>query len=92
MGVVVAFVRDSMNNSLINISDVEFKLGYPLLGVAPLIKSEQGEKRRRLISKPIKDVPEGRFLEAMRSILYITGLVLSGKPNKTIMVTSSLSL
>ncbi|QUM75748.1 polysaccharide biosynthesis tyrosine autokinase [Moritella sp. 24] len=89
VGLIVSFVRDAMDNSLRDIGNVELKLGYQLLGVVPLLKSGNSGGEHKLISKPFKEVQEHSFIEAMRSLH--TGIVLSGKANKTLMVTSSLS-
>lgn len=88
-GVFFAFVRDALNNRLTNIDDVEHKLGYPLLGVVPLIKSPHYRPQSRLISIPNGNVRERRFLEAIHSLR--AGLFLNSKLSKTVMVTSSLS-
>ncbi|MGP8307966.1 GumC family protein [Vibrio sp. YIC-376] len=88
-GVFISFVRDAMDNRLTNIGDVELKLGYQLLGVVPMLETKQSKQPNLLLNKLRDDVPERRFLEAMHSLR--AGIILSEKPNKTVMVTSSLS-
>lgn len=89
-GVFISFVRDSMDNRLTNIGDVELKLGYQLLGAVPMLETHQSEQKPIFLLNKMKgDVPERRFIEAMHSLR--AGIILSEKPNKTIMVTSSLS-
>ncbi|WGY46808.1 polysaccharide biosynthesis tyrosine autokinase [Vibrio sp. ABG19] len=88
-GVFLAFVRDAMSNRLTNAVDVECKLGYPLLGVVPMVKNPHHEPRPKLISQRNGDLRERRFLEAIHSLR--AGIFLKGKLNKTVMVTSSLS-
>ncbi|MDX1301623.1 polysaccharide biosynthesis tyrosine autokinase [Photobacterium sp.] len=87
-GVIVAFVRDALDNSLTNIADVELKLKYPLLGVVPLLRNH---RKQQLISYSQNDAKARRFNEAIRSIH--TGIAISAmtKPNKTLMITSTVS-
>ncbi|WP_319534181.1 polysaccharide biosynthesis tyrosine autokinase [uncultured Vibrio sp.] len=90
-GVFISFVRDSMDNRLTNIGDVELKLGYQLLGVVPMLETKQTKQQPALLLNKFSedDAPERRFIEAMHSLR--AGIILSEKPSKTIMVTSSLS-
>ncbi|PSW03724.1 GumC family protein [Photobacterium lipolyticum] len=87
-GVIIAFVRDALDNSLTNIADVELKLKYPLLGVVPLLRNY---RKKQLISHSQNDAKARRFNEAIRSIH--TGIAISAmsKPNKMLMITSTVS-
>ena len=84
LGVVIAFLLDSLDSTLKSPSDLQDRLHQPLLGILPILKEKDGS--------PIsvyKDKPLSQFSEAVNTIR--TGMVLSGidNPHKITIVTST---
>jgi len=88
LGVLLAFLLESLNKTFRSSREVEEKLGQPLLGVLPLMKA--GKKDRTAGAFALVNDNESGFAEAIRTIR--TGLVLSGldNPHKVILLTSSI--
>ncbi len=87
-GVVLALLRESLNNTIRNPAEVELKLQTPLLGILPLQKL-----KRKDVDKPLlafHNDNRSNFSEAIRSIR--TGVVLSGLDSqyKIAVITSSI--
>lgn len=82
----LAFLLEKLNDTIKAAADVESKIGLPLLGILPLVKS--GLNRADMV-KLFKDSKDRSFSEALRTIR--TAVVLSGldNPHKVILVTSS---
>lgn len=86
LGVLLAFLNESLDRTIKNSEDVEVKLGQANLGLLPKMKQAKGSGCPVF---PILDPQFTGFAESIRTIR--TGLVLSGldNPHKIILVTSS---
>jgi len=84
-GVCVAYVLELFNNTIHGSSDVEEKIGLPLLGLLPLLSVEASKR----VGLALNDDTERSFAEAIRTIR--TGISLSNldDPPSVILVTSS---
>jgi succinoglycan biosynthesis transport protein ExoP len=82
----LAFLLEKLNDTIKAAADVESKIGLPLLGILPLVKS--GLNRQEMV-KLFRDGADRSFSEALRTIR--TAVILSGldDPHKIILVTSS---
>lgn len=85
VGVALAFLQDSLNNTVRTPDDVESKLRVAMLGFLPLVKNN---KSANAFEGFISD-STGNFAEAIRTIR--TGLMLSSldEPHKITVITSS---
>jgi succinoglycan biosynthesis transport protein ExoP len=85
VGVALAFLQDSLNNTVRTPDDVEGKLRAAMLGFLPLVKNN---KSTNAFEGFISD-SKGNFAEAIRTIR--TGLMLSSldEPHKITLITSS---
>ncbi|WP_317704646.1 polysaccharide biosynthesis tyrosine autokinase [Methylomarinovum caldicuralii] len=87
LGVLIAFLREYLDNTVKTEEDVEKKIGLPLLGVTPLLDSKE------LHGSPPEHVylngQPHKFVEAVNYIR--TGVLFSNldRPPQTIMITSS---
>lgn len=84
-GIGAAFLLEQLSNTIRSSSDVEDKLGLPLLGSVPTL----GRRASKRAGTALFAEEEKRFGEAIRTIR--TGLTLSDldDPHKVILVTSS---
>ncbi len=77
MGVLLAFLRDYLDQTVKTPEDVETKLDVPVLGMLPLIKASKSERLQvKTLAKFAIDQPQSGFAEVVRTIR--TGLMLSG--------------
>jgi capsular exopolysaccharide synthesis family protein len=85
LGCGIAILLDILDNTVKNPDDVEEKLGAPLLGTLPKMKSNKKGEFEQFWQKP-----QGQFAEALRTVR--TGVVLSSldNPAKVILVTSTI--
>lgn len=85
LGAALAFLSDTLNNTVRTPDDVEDKLHAPMLGFLPLVKSN---KREEAFEGFLSD-KHSNFAESIRTIR--TGLLLSGleASHKITVVTSS---
>lgn len=88
LGVVLSFLKESLNNTIQNPADVEEKLLTPLLGILPMQKLKKSEVDKPLLA--FHHDNRSNFSEAIRTIR--TGVVLSGLDSdyKIAVVTSSI--
>ena len=86
LGVMLAFLKEIIDNTVRNPDDVRNRLGQQLLGVLPLLKDKKERSEAAAIFS--KD-SRSTFAESIRTIR--TGIVLSGldSPHKILVVTSS---
>ncbi|MDQ6970764.1 MAG: polysaccharide biosynthesis tyrosine autokinase [Mariprofundus sp.] len=86
LGLLLAFLTESLNKTIKSTEEVESKLGQSNLGMLPLM--DMGKKGSNAAFQ-ILDAKQTGFSEAIRTIR--TGLVLSNldNPHKIILVTSS---
>ena len=84
LGCGIAVLLDLLDNTIKSPDDVQEKLGAPLLGAIPKVKSDEKGGFEQFW-----DNPQSHYAEAIRTIR--TGVVLSGldKPSKIILVTST---
>ncbi|MBC3767651.1 polysaccharide biosynthesis tyrosine autokinase [Neptunicella marina] len=85
-GIMVAVFSDAFNRGIRSVEDVENTLGQRLLGLIPL------QKYRRSKNLPIRRFFEKKhyqFSEAIRTLRTSIMLLRADKPNKVILVTSS---
>jgi len=86
LGVVLAFVKDALDNTFKTPDTIEEKLKLPALGITPTVQKKKG------VAKPEEqylDDPRSPFSESINTIR--TGLLFSDidNPPKTILITSS---
>ncbi|MCP3852807.1 MAG: polysaccharide biosynthesis tyrosine autokinase, partial [Gammaproteobacteria bacterium] len=88
LGVILAFLKESLSNTLCDPADIEAKLSVPLLGILPLQKLKKSEANKPLLE--FHNENKSDFSEAIRSIR--TGVVLSGLDSdyKIAVITSSI--
>ncbi|WP_027856292.1 GumC family protein [Marinobacterium jannaschii] len=86
-GVMMAFLLEALNNTVRSSGDIETKLGMPVLGLLPLLKSSR--KNRHPSYNQYLDDSQSGFSESVRTIR--TGLMLSSldNPHKVVAVTST---
>ena len=86
-GVMLAFLKDMLDNTIKVAAEVEAKLGQPVVGVLPLIKLKKNEDVS--ISEAVLSAGQHGFSEAVRTTR--TSIALSGidKPMKRLVFTSS---
>jgi capsular exopolysaccharide synthesis family protein len=85
LGLLLAMVLESMSKGFRTQEQVERLLSLPVLAALPEVSGSSRTRRRaadRVVSKPMSS-----FAEAVRGLQL--GLVLSGKPPKVVVVTSS---
>ncbi len=88
LGVLVAFLKEHLDNTLKTTEDVEKKLGLPTLGTLPVIK--KSELKNWVPEKVVLEGVTSSFSEAVSHLR--TGILFSDMdaPPKTILVTSAL--
>ncbi len=89
LGVLLAFLHESLDKTIKSPKDIEDRLGQPILGLLPIIRANQKDRDAHVFA--MLNDEETAYAEAMRTIR--TGLVLSSldNPHKVILVTSSMS-
>lgn len=90
LGVMLAFLRDMLDNTVHSPAEVEERLGSTTLGVIPFIKRDsKAAKNKELAYMGFADDSHSNFSESLRTIR--TGIMLSAldNPYKLIEVTSS---
>lgn len=87
LGVLIALLRDRLDNTLKTSEDVESRLQQPILTTLPLL--EKRDIERTETARIFIDQPTSIYAEAIRSAR--TGVLLSGidLPRRTLVVTSS---
>jgi succinoglycan biosynthesis transport protein ExoP len=89
-GLGVAFLLDSLDNTVKSAKDVEEKLKRPLLGIVPLLKAQALGAASTIAKSDETRETDPRFAEAMRTIRTAISLDNLDKPHKIILVTSSI--
>ena len=88
-GIVAAFLDESLNNTLRSSQDVEDKLELPMLGMLPLMETEQARDRS---SQPAFFRPDaGDFREATQTVRTSLTFVNLDRPSKVMLIASSVS-
>lgn len=90
LGVLLAFLRDMLDNTVKTPEDVENRLNATMLGLVALQPQSRAEKKKNLALVGDEEHVDASFVESIRTIR--TGLSLSSldKPYKLIEVTSSI--
>jgi len=86
-GVMLAFLLESLNNTVRSASDVEEKIRLPLLGMVPLLKTKR--KHRGSLDSVFSNKVEPGFDEAIRSVRTSISLDNLEHPHKVIVIASS---
>jgi len=83
----VVLLLDMMNSTIRSVRDVENKLGQPMLGMLPMLKSRR--RKHPNVASAMVEAVNACFSEAMSTIR--TGLILSAldNPHKVLLLTSS---
>lgn len=89
-GVGIAFLLDTLDNTLKSAADVAEKLGYPLLGMVPLLKHSSKSKTPKLFGSMFSEKADSVFNEAIRTIRTSISLDNLDQPHKIILVTSAI--
>lgn len=87
-GMMIAFLLESLNNTVRSAEDVREKLQLPLLGMVPLLKAKG--RRKATLGKVFFDKTETGFNEAIRTVRTAVSLDNLEKPHKVMLVTSSI--
>lgn len=83
-GLMLAFLLEYIDNTIKHPTDVEQRLGLPLLGIVPRLKRNVGSLGTALSGK------DRDFGEAIRTVRTSIALSSLERPSKTILVTSTL--
>lgn len=89
-GIGVAFLLESLDNTVRNSKDVEEKLKRPLLGLVPLLKDAALAAASAIGKSDDAREIDARFDETMRTIRTAISLDSLDKPHKVILVTSTI--
>lgn len=87
IGLMLAFLLEYIDNTIKHPTDVEQRLGLPLLGIVPMLK---GKKKVGLVGTALKSGKDRDFGEAIRTVRTSIALSSLERPSKTILVTSTL--
>jgi polysaccharide biosynthesis transport protein len=88
IGIALAFLRDYLDSTFKTKEDVENRLGLPVIGLLPMVKS--GLMTKTAIERIVLTDPRSPFSEAINDIR--TGILFShiDQPPKVILVTSAI--
>ncbi|MDH3273560.1 MAG: polysaccharide biosynthesis tyrosine autokinase [Gammaproteobacteria bacterium] len=87
-GIMLAFLLESLNNSVRSAADVEEKLRLPLLGMVPRLKIKRNQ--RGALGSVFSNKIEPGFNEAIRSVRTSISLDNLEHPHKVIVIASSI--
>lgn len=92
-GVIVAFLLESLDTGLNDITDIEGVLQLPSLAIVPKVKQNPAEVTPQMSiaqkNLTVLTSPKSQFAEALRSLRTSLLLSTTGKPPKFILFTSS---
>jgi len=92
LSVIMAFIYEQSDDTVRSASDVEKKLGVPMLGLLPLIKSGiLGKKSDLPLNPKISDLTKKSFAESVNTVR--SALVMRETPSpvgKVVLITSSI--
>lgn len=88
LGAGFVFVREQLDDSLKQASEIEAKLGLPLMGIVPLVNKKKLAQARTLALLTVQD-PRGTFAEAYRSMRTALQFSTAEGTPRRLMVTSS---
>ncbi len=89
--VLVAFLREQMDDTVKGTEEIESRVGVPLVGIIPLIKAGILGRKKKIPLSPfeIKD-KKGTFVESIRTIRTSLCLDSLDNPHKKVVITSSI--
>lgn len=90
LSMLMAFLYETMDDTIKSTNDIEVKLGQKLLGLLPLVKTGMLKRTRSLPLDP-EHIPDskGTFAEAVNTVRTVLTLDDNDHPRKVILVTSS---
>jgi succinoglycan biosynthesis transport protein ExoP len=92
LGVLIAFILDSLDTSLRSVPDIEATTGMPSLAVVPLFKPSPHAPGSRSVAEsnlPVLTEPGSQFAEVFRALRTAILLSTSGHEPRIIMLTSA---
>lgn len=89
--VLIAFLREQMDDTIKGTDEIEARLGVALLGIIPLVKAGILSRKKKIPLSPfeLKD-KRGTFVESIRTIRTSLCLDSLDKPHKKVVITSSI--
>ena len=91
LGIALALLLESLDNTVKGSGDVDEKLGRPLLGMVPLLKGDALAAASSIGRDGQTRETDGRFAEALRTIRTAVSLDNLDQPHKVVLVTSSVA-
>ncbi|MDO6462122.1 polysaccharide biosynthesis tyrosine autokinase [Granulosicoccaceae sp. 1_MG-2023] len=89
--VLLAFLREHMDDTIKGTDEIESRLNTPLLGIIPLVKAGILARKRKIPLSPLTlEDKKGTFSESIRTIRTSVCLDSMDHPHKRIVVTSSI--
>ena len=88
IGVLLAFVRDHLDNTFKTKDDIEERLGLPVIGILPRIRA--GRRRRSPVEREVINDPRSAFSEAVNDVRTAVLFASADAPPKVTLVTSSI--
>ena len=89
--VLLAFLREHMDDTVKGTDEIESRLSTPLLGIIPLVKAGLLARKRKIPLSPLTlEDKKGTFTESIRTIRTSICLDSMDNPHKRIVVTSSI--
>ena len=90
LSMLMAFLYETMDDTIKSTNDIEGKLNQKLLGILPLVKAGLLKRARELPLNP-EEIPDkkGTFAEAVNTVRTALTLDDGAAPRKVIVVTSS---
>lgn len=89
--VLIAFLREQMDDTIKGTDEIEARIGVALLGIIPLVKAGILSRKKKIPLSPfeLKD-KRGTFVESIRTIRTSLCLDSLDKPHKKVVITSSI--
>lgn len=89
--VLIAFLREQMDDTIKGTDEIEARIGVALLGIIPLVRAGILNRKKKLPLSPfeLKD-KKGTFVESIRTIRTSLCLDSLDKPHKKVVITSSI--
>ncbi|AUB37819.1 Chromosome partitioning ATPase, Mrp family, containings Fe-S cluster [Nostoc flagelliforme CCNUN1] len=89
LGIGVALMLETMDQSLKTLEQAQQLLGYPLLGTIPLLGQKAKNSEKGLVELPVKDNPYSGVSSAFEMLQANLDFTISDQPLKVIAVVSS---
>jgi len=89
--VLIAFLREQMDDTIKGTDEIESRLNVALLGIIPLVKSGILQRKRKIPLSPFElQDRRGTFIESIRTIRTSLCLDSLEEPHKKVVITSSI--